>query len=112
MNVLYWISTFDAIIGVSVLLCIFGVVALVSIIVCNVLNKELDETSIYDRRAIVQNNYIIKIARPFLYVGIIALFVAVFCPSTKQGFLIYGVGNTIDYFKCNDKAQQLPDKAI
>jgi len=36
----------------------------------------------------------------------------IFIPSTKELYLIYGVGSTIDYLKDNPTAKQLPDKYI
>ena len=33
-------------------------------------------------------------------------------PSESKLYVIYGIGNTIDYIRTNDKAKQLPDKAI
>lgn len=35
-----------------------------------------------------------------------------FIPTTKEAYMIYGLGGTIDYIKENDKARQLPDKFI
>lgn len=35
-----------------------------------------------------------------------------FIPTTKEMFMIYGVGGTIDYLKSNDTAKQIPDKCI
>lgn len=35
-----------------------------------------------------------------------------FLPSTKEALLVYGLGGTIEYIKSNDKAKELPDKAI
>jgi preprotein translocase subunit SecY len=43
---------------------------------------------------------------------IIGTLIIVFVPTTKEALLIYGVGNTIEYIKSNEKAQQLPDKCI
>lgn len=54
-------------------------------------------------------------AKGSIYTGIVALIVGlllVFIPTTKEMLLIYGVGGTIDYIKCNDTAKGLPDKAI
>ncbi len=36
----------------------------------------------------------------------------VFIPNERDMLLIYGLGSTIDYIKSNDKAKQLPDKAV
>lgn len=43
---------------------------------------------------------------------IISLIAEVLTPSTKQAYLIYGVGGTIDYIKENPTAKQIPDKCI
>ena len=42
----------------------------------------------------------------------ISLLGVLFTPTTKEMYLIYGLGGTIDYIKSNDKAKQLPDKCI
>ena len=34
------------------------------------------------------------------------------CGLDKEALAIYGVGGTIDYIKSNDKAEQIPDKAV
>lgn len=36
----------------------------------------------------------------------------VFIPTTKEMYMIYGVGGTIDYLKENETAKKLPDKVI
>ena len=35
-----------------------------------------------------------------------------FIPTQREILLIYGLGSTIDYIKSNDKAKELPDKAV
>ena len=45
----------------------------------------------------------------FLFIGILG---DVLTPSKKDALLIYGLGTTIDYMKSDDKAKQLPDKAV
>lgn len=54
------------------------------------------------------SNYIKKMLIPF----IIAIIGTCFIPSTKQLYMIYGIGGTIDYIKSNDTAKQIPDKVI
>lgn len=43
---------------------------------------------------------------------IVSFIAEILTPSTKQAYLIYGVGGTIDYLKKNPTAKQLPDKCI
>lgn len=53
-----------------------------------------------------------KIFRISLPLTIISTLLFIFTPSTKQMYMIYGVGGTIEYIKSNDTAKQLPDKCI
>jgi hypothetical protein len=41
-----------------------------------------------------------------------SLLIAVFVPSKNELYMIYGVGSVIDYVKSNNKAKELPDKAV
>lgn len=42
----------------------------------------------------------------------VALVADILIPNRKDMLLIYGLGGTIDYVQSNDKAKQLPDKAV
>ena len=42
----------------------------------------------------------------------VALVLDFFIPNRNDMLLIYGLGGTIDYVQSNDKAKQLPDKAV
>lgn len=111
---LYLISILDSIIGVSVVFTILGLAATIVWIVCVVLNTDIDQESpsLYEERCLKTNNTLIKIMKPFVWVGIVCLALATFLPSTKQGYVIYGIGNTIEYLQSSDKAKELPDKAV
>lgn len=43
---------------------------------------------------------------------IIITLLFIFTPTTKEAFMIWGVGETIDYVKSNEKVKELPDKVI
>lgn len=38
--------------------------------------------------------------------------VAIFCPSQRDFYEIYGIGKTIEYIENNEQAKQLPDKVV
>ena len=111
---LYLISILDSIIGVSVVFIILGLAAAIVWIVCITLNTNIDQEDLsrYEARCLRTNNTVIKLMKPFVYVGIVCLIIATFLPSTKQGYVIYGIGNTIEYLQSSDKAKELPDKAV
>lgn len=54
----------------------------------------------------------IKRANRKLIIGSVMIVISFFVPSESKLYVIYGIGNTIDYIRTNDKAKQLPDKAI
>ena len=53
-----------------------------------------------------------KIRNALYVIVIISTLGCVFIPSTKELYIIYGVGGTMDYLKSNPTAKQLPDKCI
>lgn len=53
-----------------------------------------------------------KIRNALYVIVIISILGCVFIPSTKELYIIYGVGGTMDYLKSNHTAKQLPDKCI
>ena len=102
MNELYWITRCDGILTaiiIPMVICI--IVAGVSL--CISCDSYFDD----DERKVARK-YSIICGR----IGVFLLIAQAFVPTTKQALIIYGVGGTIDYVKSNEKAKQLPDKAI
>ena len=54
----------------------------------------------------------IKRANNKLIIGCILIVFSFAIPSEKKLYAIYGIGSTIDYIKSNDKAKEIPNKAI
>ena len=50
--------------------------------------------------------------RYFIPIFVIGILGCIFVPRTKEAYIIYGVGGTIDYVKQDSTARQLPHKAI
>lgn len=57
-------------------------------------------------------NKITKWLKGICLCTILFTLIAMFTPSKKSLYMIYGVGGTIDYLKENPTARQLPDKVI
>lgn len=102
MNELYWITRLDNVWGIY----IFFMIALGVILFYQCFF--LYEDDIEEKEKKYRKKYI-KIVMIFIF--IVSLFM-VFTPNTKEAYLIYGVGGTIDYIQQNDKAQKIPDKCI
>lgn len=117
MNELYWITRLDAIdnlfTALSIIFCLVFAVFMIASIVCNHLS-ELDYLS-YPKYKLYNKKW----SRRSLYIAIVGgclclLFtiLTILTPNTKEAYLIYGVGGSIDYLKENDTAKQLPDKVL
>lgn len=104
MELLYWITRFDALRMVfDTILISSGILGGVLTIILIIGNTEIEDHIF---------NSMLKYLKIFAATFIITLTVKAFVPSTKEALMIFGVGSTIEYLKSNEKAMQLPDKCI
>lgn len=98
MNEIYWITRLDAI---QALLFVLSALSIIAVIVCFIrwVDKEIKNGK--------AKHFVISI-----FVSLFLMIALVLIPSTKDAFMIWGVGGTIDYIKSNETAKQLPDKCI
>lgn len=102
MSEIYWISRLDYICNLFIVLSIiFG-----TIVVVGGFTLVVSDRSNNDYPTILK---IVK--RSILILGFSVLGV-IFLPNTKQAYMIWGLGGTIDYIKSNETVQKLPDKTI
>ena len=106
MSTLYWISVLDNINFLFVLIFIASLLFSVASILINLtcIPDEISETLDYKR--------FIKAKHWAYTLLIISTLVITFVPSKRELYIIYGVGETIDYLKDNPTAKELPDKCI
>lgn len=104
MSELYWISVLGNLNIVGIISLVLLFIALVIIVVGCIVNDDY-----YCDKA--RGKYI-RCMRALVIPFILSLAIVVFVPTTKELYLIYGLGSTIDYVKSNDKAKQVPDKAV
>ena len=101
MKSLYWISVLGSL-DVIVQVIIFFLCIAAVIFGFSYLFTDYDEDRLkYKKRFLVT-----------LSIGLITAVLSLFVPSKQDLYIIYGVGNVIDYIKENPDAQQLPDKTI
>lgn len=102
MSEIYWISRLDYICNLFIALSIiFGTIVVVG-----------GFTLVVSDRS--DNDYptILKIVKRSILILGFSLLGVIFLPNTKQAYMIWGLGGTIDYIKSNETVQKLPDKTI
>ena len=102
MSEIYWISRLDYICNLFIALSIiFGTIVVVE-----------GFTLVVSDRS--DNDYptILKIVKRSILILGFSLLGVIFLPNTKQAYMIWGLGGTIDYIKSNETVQKLPDKTI
>lgn len=102
MSEIYWISRLDYICNLFIVLSIiFGTIVVVGGFTLIVADKS-------------DNDYpvILKTVKKSLLMFSCSILVVIFLPNTKQAYMIWGLGGTIDYIKSNETVQKLPDKTI
>lgn len=102
MSEIYWISRLDYICGLFIALTsIFGVITIVGGFALIGMDKS-------------DNDYptILKIVKRSILILGFSLLGVIFLPDTKQAYMIWGLGGTIDYIKNNETVQKLPDKTV
>jgi hypothetical protein len=104
MSELYWITRLDAICGVFIALMLLSVVPLIAGFITG---YSLDPDDGEEERR--KGKRMFRVAFAVLALSAICF---ILTPDSKQAFIIYGVGGTIDYVKSNDKAKQIPGKVI
>lgn len=103
---LYWISILDPLcrlITAAFILSLIIVIISSAFIFSNEYEPEYSESFIKSIKDLRKKCLII--------LGISSILV-VFVPTSKDAYMIYGVGGTIDYLQSNETAKKLPDKCI
>ena len=102
MSEIYWISRLDYICNLFiVLLIIFGTIVVVGGFTLIVADRSDNDYST-----------ILKIVKRSILILGFSLLGVIFLPNTKQAYMIWGLGGTIDYIKSNETVQKLPDKTV
>ena len=102
MNELYWIGRVGALYDIATLFVILFGLALICCFIWLTTRIDGEEEIELPK----------KYTKCIFLMFVVCSLILALCPSKKEMYLIYGVGNVIDYVQSNDVAKQLPDKAI
>lgn len=113
MSELYWLTRLDYVQGAITTAIVFSAISMMVFItvslVCRNLATYQNSHTEYNKGWVKRAVRYIKTSAIVLVVSTIVL---IFTPSTKEAFVIYGVGGAIDYIQENETIQKLPDKVV
>lgn len=104
MSELYWITRLDSFCNVLLFTSIVSGIA-ISVLIIGLYNA-------YDDNVTEVLKIFKKALKITVPVFILSTCINIFVPTTKEAYMIYGVGGTIDYIKSDSVASKLPHKAI
>lgn len=108
MEEIYWLQRLGSL---NALMWICFVIGLVLLITYLCIRFTIGSIVFYDWEKKFVSSYI-KTVKTTVILTICSLLLAILVPTTKEAYMIYGIGGTIDYLKENETAKQLPDKVI
>lgn len=112
MEEIYWLTRLDGVRTCLTTFLVFSSIALIVFMFVRIITEQYAEAGSYPD----YNNKWTKIASGWIkgLIPTVVLFSAslVFVPSTKEAFLIYGVGGAIDFVRSDDVAKKLPHKVV
>lgn len=108
MAEIYWLTRLA---GVETLALFLLVVSVVVVIVAAVWYFSTSEDYMEEERDVLMK-LIKKWKSTWVCSLLFGILGTIFIPTQREILLIYGLGSTIDYIKSNDKAKELPDKAV
>ena len=106
MNEMYWLTRIGVIGGVCETAAIIGVILFILYVIFAPLIYDTVDDEEHWRKFFKRWGTVAAILWVFAIIG------TIFIPTKKELIAIYGIGTTIDYIKSNDKAKELPDKAV
>lgn len=105
MSTLYWLTVLGELKNFLLIIAILP--SIVAVIIFMVYLANFDNFKAEETRSLCK-----KYLSCCMSIIFVSLLLSVFVPSKKELYMIYGLGNTIDYLKENPTAKQLPDKCI
>lgn len=106
MSTLYWISVLDNINFLFVFIFIASLIFSIAIALVDLVYTTDEISVVLDYKRFIKTKHWAYILL------IISTLVITFVPSKRELYIIYGIGETIDYLKNNPTAKELPDKCI
>lgn len=102
MNEIYWLTRVGIINDIGYIMLILSLFALTTALIW-INMADLEECDWLKPKAVIKS---------IVATGIIGLLITAFVPTKQDMCLIYGLGSVVEYVQGNDKAKEIPDKAV
>ena len=112
MDEFYWFTRLDSINSMSYIFMIVSGVFICTALLFYIVGKVAKNYDFIDDETKVLIGLTKKGIKICISIFMISMLLNIFVPTTKEAFVIWGVGGSIDYLKSNEKIIQLPDKCI
>lgn len=105
---LYFLSRLDSLHGLFTACITFSTVVLIVFTLARYLTFREDAGDNYERYQLSYR----RARRASLAILVVSTLLKIATPNTRDAYIIFGAGETLEYLKENDTARKLPDKAI
>ena len=112
MDEFYWFTRLDSINSMSYIFMIVSGVFICTALLFYIVGKVAKNYDFIDDETKVLIGLTKKGIKICISIFMISMLLNIFVPTTKEAFVIWDVGGSIDYLKSNEKIIQLPDKCI
>ena len=104
MSEIYWLSRLDELLTILGIICTVSTVAALFMAILAVIDRE--------EELVMPAKTTRKLLRHSMITALVTGLACVFVLSSKQAYMIFGIGPAVDYFQESDVASQLPDKCV
>lgn len=112
MDEFYWFTRLDSINSMSYIFMIVSGVFFCTGLLFYIVGKVAKNYDFIDDDTEVLIGIAKKGIKICISIFMISMLLNIFVPTTKDAFVIWGIGGSIDYLKSNEKIIELPDKCI
>lgn len=116
MDNLYLITRLDDIRAIFITLLVIAIIAFICFIILYLTQKAIILEHLHSSCNTDDNKYLCKIGKRYTIISLVVIVISMLTicavPTTKQGLLIFGVNEAVEFCEKHPETKQLPDKCI
>lgn len=116
MDNLYLITRLNDIRAIFITLLVIAIIAFICFIILYLTQKAIILEHLHSSYDTDDNKYLCKIGKRYTIISLVVIVISMLTicavPTTKQGLLIFGVNEAVEFCEKHPETKQLPDKCI